>query len=251
MANPKVHEKAAKSVAKTCEKLSKKGKADVSLAEHVVIPIGDEVTSGESMGQFLKSNIPFMKGSLRIDTIQLFKFNSTCGEFYIGHPWSGKYSLHPETFGVFGGRLPETLVLGRSAMGSWGFGQWEDVSGRTDTLLPEAAETTDFRIKPEIVWDPYVGTGQQVKLKWGIAAIPFDPERFFLTVQRIPIPKFLSFVDSFTQFLEADTVTSIKGNGETCFPFLPKSIFVLPQLYPDMIAKATFPSGKAEAEDID
>lgn len=154
--------------------------------------IGEKVTFGETFGQALKAAMPLMKGQLRVDHLLVHDIPTSSGLLHAVMPFSGFYALPTEFLMLVGGRIPNSVYLKRSVLGSWGFGSWESKIGNENENDPFCNFLKDYRakvdkpgkkggtqevdLKTDLEWDLDLGNGK-VKLEWALQLFPISLDR--------------------------------------------------------------------------
>ena len=257
MSNPK-QEKRQKKLEATVEKSCKKAKANVRVEDMEVINLREQQSHSRQVGQFLKASIPFLKGRLQTDSLQVFTLQEEGADcFYLVQPWSGTIQLQHEFMALIPGKLPSPIALKRGFGGSWSYGDWVGGNGKEEDEIAQRAKDFGRNLYkgkwsgPDIEWNVNLGNAK-IKLKWGIQAFPLDEKEYVYLMQMGISPSF-GFRFHFDYFIARklyfqEFVKGLEGNCEVCKPdilFPCKSIIFLLKKDPEKLL-AMFAQGEEQ-----
>lgn len=143
--------------------------------------VGDEVTSGEHLAQYLKASIPFMKGKLRPDILIFHDLPTRKGILHVVHTYSGNILMPVECLLRIDGRIPRAVVLKRGlmAVGHWESSIGNDQDGK-DTFCKYLSELKRGRFDKftyRALRDLEIGASK-INLQWAMQLIPLSENNF-------------------------------------------------------------------------
>ncbi len=148
-----------------------------------LVDVSQAVASGEALNQSFKAL--FGGGGVRVDRVLYGEVPTGRGRLEVAVPFSGKDTLAPQ----FSMRLPVSAPAGarceRSAMGSWGFGNWVPADGfhghpATGELC---AKLEASNLSADVEWNCELPANYLLKLPWALQVLPEGQGRCRLVMQ--------------------------------------------------------------------
>lgn len=148
-----------------------------------LVPVAQLMGSSEAMSQSLRTLLG--TGRIRVDRVLYAEVPTAKGALEVAVPFSGKDTLSPQFSLRLSARAPSGALLERSAMGSWGFGNWVPSQGFEDTAAAQAlcAALKEADLSDGVQWDCELPGDYIWKLGWTLQLVPSGPGQSRLLMQ--------------------------------------------------------------------
>lgn len=148
-----------------------------------LVQLADLVSASEAMTESLRTLLG--SGTLRVDRVLYAEVPTAKGTLEVAVPFAAKDTLSPQFALRLSVRAPAGAVLERSAMGSWGFGNWVPSAGFEASEAAQALCTAleDADVSNDIVWDCELPGRYIWKLGWTLQLVPSGPGQSRLLMQ--------------------------------------------------------------------
>ncbi len=111
--------------------------------------------------------LPYLSGTLRVDSVQALQIRVGNALFLLTIPWSGDLNLPHEFAAVVAGSLPRSLICNRGVFG----GLFATAHGDRDPLADEFDRFDE--LTDGIVWEQSIGR-QTIEVAWGLQLLPLS-----------------------------------------------------------------------------